>query len=223
MSPPEATETERLRALALALVHALRSPLAAMRAAAEEGRDQPAAAATGAAFALIDEQIERMDTMLGDFALLARARAARRRPVHLRGLLDRACPAIAPRVTTAALPVAIEAPDDQEVTVDPAQIERALTELLTNALEAPGVSRVALSAVYEADELRLAVSDDGAGIPASIKARDGELFVSTKPWGTGLGWAVCRMSARAHGGELTIDSAGGRTTASVVLPSRSEG
>ncbi|MBK6848205.1 MAG: HAMP domain-containing histidine kinase [Proteobacteria bacterium] len=221
MGPPP-TEAERLRALGLALVHAVRSPLAAIRALAEEGQGQAAGAAWGEGLALIDAQVERVDAMLGDYAVLVRARPARRRRVPLRDLIDRACVAVVRRETMAVLPVLIEAPND-EVAVDAVQVERVLIELLTNALEAPGVTTVRLSASCEASALRLAVSDDGAGVPAAIQSRVGEPFVSTKPWGTGLGWALCRMHARAHGGELTIDSAEPGTIASVVLPLRDEG
>jgi len=222
MMPQPATEAERLRALGLALVHAVRSPLAAIRALAEERHGSAAGASWGEGLALIDGQVERVDAMLGDFAALVRARPARRRRVLLRELVDRACGAVVRRETMAAVPVLIEAPND-EVAVDAAQIERLLIELLTNALEAPGVTSVRLRASCEPSTLRLLVSDDGAGVPAAIRSRVGEPFVSTKPWGTGLGWALCQLNARAHGGELMIDSAEPGTIASVVLPLRDEG
>lgn len=222
MKPVEQREEERLRALGLALAHAVRSPLASMRALAEEGRERAAARPWSEGFALIDGQIERIDAMLGDFAVLVRARAARRRPVALRPLLEDASAALVRRETMAPLPIAIDAPDD-EVAVDPGQVARLLSELLANALEAPGVARVTLSATRAPGELRIVVRDDGAGIPPASQSRVGEPFFSTKAWGTGLGLAVCRQHARAHGGELTIESAARGTAVIAVLRLGDEG
>ncbi len=71
--------------------------------------------------------------------------------------------------------------------------------------------------------VRVIVDDDGAGIadPANLFVP----FYSTKPHGSGIGLALCRQIAEAHGGSITLenrdDRRGGRAT--VVLPRATPG
>ncbi len=92
--------------------------------------------------------------------------------------------------------------------IDRLQIEVVLRNLIANAVESvkaagrrPGRIRLCVDRQDEAN-LRFVVADDGPGVSAS--GRDGifEPFVSGKPTGMGLGLAVSRAIAEAHGGSL---------------------
>lgn len=94
------------------------------------------------------------------------------------------------------------------VLVDRLQIELVLRNLMANAVEAaasqPG-AQVAVSARrHDAQHLRIVVSDNGPGVPPGSGARVFEPFVSGKPTGMGLGLAVSRAIAEAHGGTLDV-------------------
>jgi C4-dicarboxylate-specific signal transduction histidine kinase len=92
--------------------------------------------------------------------------------------------------------------------IDRLQIEVVLRNLISNAVESlTGAGRqagkVSIAARLEEDgKLRIVVADDGPGLGA--KGREGlfEPFVSGKPTGMGLGLAVSRAIAEAHGGSL---------------------
>ena len=56
------------------------------------------------------------------------------------------------------------------------------------------------------------IRDDGSGIPAEQLVRVFEPFFTTRAEGTGLGLPIARRIARAHGGELTIESEPGHGT-----------
>ena len=102
-----------------------------------------------------------------------------------------------------------------EVLADRLQLEVVLRNLLANALDAvrnqpPAERRVAIDlGRYDAANLLLLVRDSGPGVPAAARERVFEPFVSGKPSGMGLGLAVSRAIAEAHGGSLEVRSGKG--------------
>ncbi|MCB9566544.1 MAG: PAS domain-containing protein [Myxococcales bacterium] len=112
-------------------------------------------------------------------------------------------------------PVMVEADTDQ--------LEQVLLNLLSNAVDAMprgGTVTIAINAEGEGGA-RLAVSDQGHGIPAEIQARIFDPFFSTKEIGkgTGLGLAISYGIIKEHGGDILVESAPGQgTTFTVLLP-----
>jgi len=88
----------------------------------------------------------------------------------------------------------------------------ALLNLVTNAFESAAGVVVTLRAEMMGNRLELSVKDNGPGIAPAIQSRVFEPFFSTRPAGTGLGLAVVKTVAEAHGGELALDSEPDRGT-----------
>jgi two-component system sensor histidine kinase FlrB len=82
----------------------------------------------------------------------------------------------------------------------------ALTNLVTNAFESAPDVVVTLAAALRGDRVEFTVRDNGPGIAPSIRSRVFEPFFSTRPAGTGLGLAVVKTVAEAHGGNLELHS-----------------
>jgi len=87
---------------------------------------------------------------------------------------------------------------------DPVHLARAVDNLLDNAVRhAPRGGHVVLSASqHEVHSLAIRVDDDGPGVPEPLRASLFEPFATGRADGTGLGLALAREVALAHGGEL---------------------
>jgi signal transduction histidine kinase len=115
-------------------------------------------------------------------------------------------------------------PDLPDVLADRLQIELVLRNLVANAVEAvSGRARVAVTARrHDARHLRIEVMDNGPGISPAAARSVFEPFVSGKSSGMGVGLAVSRAIAEAHGGTLEA-RAGPRGEFHLVLPLHSHG
>lgn len=186
------------------LIHELRSPMTAIAGYADLLRHHELPPEElGPALDAISHAVERMDAMLDAVATgkpFERPELAVRKPVSLRELADRAA-----ADTHAAhwRQVAVEASCDPVVTGDPLLLRRAVDNLLGNAVKySSGAIRVRVSAVKGFG--RLEVCDHGPGIPVAEMEHVFERFArldrdAASP-GMGLGLAVVRDIAEAHGG-----------------------
>ena len=104
------------------------------------------------------------------------------------------------------------------------RLRQALDNLVSNALTHSGSGgEVVVSAVADGNRVRLSVSDSGDGIPSDEQDRifDPGVRLDTGRPGSGLGLAVARAIADAHGGTLTVESAPGEGAAfTIALPIR---
>ena len=103
----------------------------------------------------------------------------------------------------------------------PAKLRQVLSNLLRNAGEAAGPQgRVAVRIREEDRCAKVEVEDNGPGLDAQARSQLFEPFFTTKEKGTGLGLAVSRAIARAHGGDIEAGAApGGGAVFTLTLPS----
>lgn len=99
-----------------------------------------------------------------------------------------------------------------QVEADPEQLHRVLVNLMRNARQAieaapdrQGRGRVRVSAARSGESLEILIEDDGPGVPEAAVNRLFQPFATAgRSGGAGLGLAISRELARAHGGDLTL-------------------
>ena len=99
----------------------------------------------------------------------------------------------------------------------------AFANLLDHAMQhLPRGCRVTMAATSDGDGATLAIADNGPGFPAEVRQRVFERFVKGQgSRGYGLGLALVRATARAHGGEARImENQGGGARITLFFPSR---
>jgi signal transduction histidine kinase len=126
-----------------------------------------------------------------------------------------------------ARPVALDVQGEARLPalyVDRLQVEVVLRNLMANAVEALQGTRDARIDVRvvgeEKNHVRIVVADNGPGLPAAKREEVFEPFVSGKPTGMGLGLAVSRAIAEAHGGSLEARAGGEFHLVLPCVPSR---
>ncbi|HWI63977.1 MAG TPA: HAMP domain-containing sensor histidine kinase [Symbiobacteriaceae bacterium] len=209
-----------------ASAHELRGPLGAMRAELEVTlRRQRTPEEYRAALEGALSETNRLSAVAEHLLMLARGGTlARETAIPLGQLLERVA---GEAQRSIGGEVAVDTPPDLTVDGDPLALERMVSNLVRNGLEAGG-SPVTVTAHASAGGVEIQVSDHGPGIPAEALAHIFEPFFRADParsrdGGTGLGLAIVKTVADAHGGRVQVASEPGRgSTFTVWLPSKIE-
>jgi signal transduction histidine kinase len=227
LRPVEAS-VKRERALVSNASHELRTPLAVLRTELELiGRERPAGPALQSAVGSAIEETDRLSRLADDLLLLARADDHRLGIAPSRfssaELLNQAADRARRHPQALRKQIAVDGPADAEVLADRDRAAQALDNLLANALRHAS-AQIRLSARRNGAFVELHVADDGPGFPPDFLPHAWERFARADAGrtedGAGLGLAIVRTIADAHGGEAHATNLSTRgADVSITLPS----
>ena len=210
--------------------HELRTPIGAIALLGETILAAGDAAVTERLAGRVVQEAERLGRIVDDLLDLSAVEAeetAVRERLQVGGILSEAAERVRAVAEAAGTPLEVANPvPGLAVAGDRRQLVGALVNLLENAVKySERGTRVAMSACEDDGRVLLTVSDEGIGIPGRHLERIFERFYrvdrarSRDSGGTGLGLSIVRHVARAHGGEVTVESREGEgSTFRIVLP-----
>ena len=211
--------------MSAAVAHGLRNPLASLRAAAQVVRHHPSSPSSGDYLDAIIEEVDRLDRRISH--LLSFSRPAPFHPLNesLSRLIEGLLPAFSELMRERQVKLHLDLPSDlPEVRVDPMQLEQAVVEIISNALDAmPDGGQLRVGAGLDGNgEVALEIADTGSGIPENVLPSVCEPFFTTRVEGTGLGLAIAKRYVEQNGGRLEIMSRPGSTRVRLRLPVAAE-
>ena len=210
--------------------HELRTPLARIRVALELAAEDPSAAKE--LLSEVGADLDEIDQLIADILVTARldsdAAPLQRQATPVGELAERAAERFATRHPGRTLERAIEG-DARTIECEPVLLRRALDNLLDNAAKySPAEAPVKLAVHPDGPNgksVTFEIVDQGVGMTAEELERAGTPFWradgsrTRKTGGVGLGLALARRIARAHGGDVTLASKpGSGTTARLEVP-----
>ncbi len=209
-------QTEKVSAwrdVARRLAHEVKNPLTPIRLTAERvlrkaGDPEAVTGMIQPAMQSILDQVNAMDRLIVEFRDFTRMPVREPRSILVPELAE----GVASRYRSASVTILTgDIPGDLELIADPAQLERALSNLIANGIDAMnGEGRIEMRAARvmhgTQEYARMAVQDSGTGIDPALGEQVFDPYVTGKKGGTGLGLAIVEQIVIDHGGEIWFES-----------------
>jgi len=223
---------ERLEAVAelsASLAHEIKNPLASIRSSVEQ-LSKSARANDDERFlaGLVVRESDRLSGLLSEFLDFSRVRVTDCHELDLAQVAQGAVELVRrhPDCTNGAVIDVDAAPSPMEGDED--LLHRVVSNLVLNAVQAAqGDVQITvqvrparaweLPPGFQSDSVVLKVIDNGPGIPAELRERMFEPFVTGRVGGSGLGLAIVQRAVLAHRGAVLVESTPGRETSFTVL------
>jgi two-component system, NtrC family, nitrogen regulation sensor histidine kinase NtrY len=226
-------QTERVaawRELARRLAHELKNPLFPLQLtvenllrARERGQEQFDEIFRESSATLLAE-IANLKNIVGRFSEFSKMPQPVFQPVQLDDLIQNVVKVFQAQIERSGIICQREFSASQPVAADPDLLHRAVSNLISNAIEAmPHGGTLTLRTSEAGTSARIEVADTGPGLAAEDSARLFTPYYTSKPHGTGLGLAIVQSIVSDHSGRISVTSDTGRGTTFIIeLPQNPE-
>ena len=212
----DARRSERLAALgqmSAGLAHEIRNPLGVIKGSAEmlvqklKNAEPLASELAGYIFS----EVNRLNALVARFLDFARPSNLELKPVQISVVLDRALESVQTQMPGAKVRVERYYATVPDIHVDSQLCERIFVNLIQNAFQAMesstdgGEPVLRLSVAPESGGVKIAVEDNGPGVPPELREQVFNPFYTSKKDGVGLGLAIVAKFVDAHRGRITLE------------------
>lgn len=204
------------------VAHEIKNPLNAMVIHVALLREKFARASpeTQASLDTLEQEIRRLDRVIQGFLRFTRPEDLSLTSVSLDELLAEVVRLVSAEASASEITIETEVASDlPSVYGDRELLQQVFFNLVRNACEAmPDGGRLRLTGKLDDDEehIVIAVEDEGVGIDPELIERIFDLYVTTKPKGSGIGLSMVYRIVQLHGGEITVESTKGEGTVFTV-------
>lgn len=223
----ELAERERMASLgqmAATVAHEVKNPLSAIKSITQVMREDEAVSREyGRDLDLITGEVDRLNRSVSQLLSFSRPSAVAAPPASLNEIVESVLTLTRAEAEQRLVKVSVDLKTNPQFDGERASaLKEVLLNLALNAVQAINIEgEVRLESETSNGKLRIAISDDGEGIPAEEREKIFEPFFTTKQRGTGLGLAIVARRVRELGGEVTIVSPNGNNRGTkfvVTLP-----
>jgi len=211
------------------LTHEMKTPIAAIKGAAELLREEMPAAQRKRFLSNVENEAGRMEQLIEQLLLLSamenRETLQKVEAIDLKAILDEVAASLSPLCMAREVRVEITAGDAAAIQGEAFLVRQAVANVLQNALEFSPPGGTIRAAIAHADgAVLLTISDQGTGVPDYALSRVFDRFYSLKrpdtgKKSTGIGLSLVREAMLLHGGDATLENPpGGGALATLSFP-----
>jgi signal transduction histidine kinase len=206
----EAIDRERLLALgeaAAVVAHEVRNPLGTMSNTIELLRKESLTVEGRELLGIQRAELLRLDRLVRDLLLFSKPLEPTFTEVQMSDLVRSAMRSLSADAAAASVEFAMEEGAEQLARGDADSIFMAIVNVLRNAIESsPKGGTVHVRMTSRGGELRIAIDDEGSGVPEDAAVHLFKPFFTTRATGSGLGLAILDRIMRAHGGHVRVSN-----------------
>jgi two-component system, sporulation sensor kinase C len=199
--------------MAATVAHEIRNPLTTVSGFLQHLGRKEVYQDDKATFQIMIQELDRANDIIREYLTLSKEKAIDLQLYSLNAIIESMFPLIQADAAGSRVSVELVLADIPELLLDEKEIRQLLRNLVRNGIEAmPAGGELRIRTCRENGRIALSISDQGAGIPASILEHLGTPFITTKDTGTGLGLPICYQIAARHNAVIDVTTSNQGTT-----------
>ncbi|WP_461201386.1 PAS domain S-box protein [Anoxybacillus sp. TBDG-1] len=208
--------------LAAGIAHEIRNPMTALKGFIQllQGSIGNDSEQYNMYFHVIMSELKRIESIITEFLVLAKPQAIHYDQSDIAKIMQETVDLLSVQATMHNIQIEATYERVPLIYCEPKQLKQVFINILKNAIEVmPNGGTITVSVAHVGDDIRIAIRDEGSGIPKDKIKKLGEPFYTTKERGTGLGLMVSYKIIEEHRGRIDVESeVGVGTTFYITLP-----